>query len=515
MDLRFDDPRLQDSAWVARQTAVMAGRYPHKISWFLERGYKPHFFQLFFHTAQDENGLLSRFRSLVAGRRGGKTLSAAWDVAYYLQNPAQWWLDARGMKNDEDAYWWALAKDHTVGLPSRLAFRQVLKECGLQSNKDYKENLQEKYFTFPRGRLDFRSAEDPRSLVGAGLNGIWTDESAKVPSEEAWEIARPCLSDKRGIGIFTTTPEGKNWFHTHFHADDKMSRKDISRVEYRSIDNVYFEKAEWDDLLETYHPLAFKREYMASFDAFAGRDLPGEWLHWYTWDDLPTIEGRPGQFDLDYYIGCDPAISMADHADYFALSVIGVPKGSANRAYVIESVRLHIPFAEQLDTIKEYQLKYNPIYIGIEQTAYQRALVQQAQRLDNAPNVIGVDARGSKIERIISMSPSFRLAKVLIQQTNKLLIDEWLDYDTSNKNAQDDILDSVEIALRIAGVISEDPVELPGGQVATVHRPDAWIAKDLPPRVNPDTLEQEEDDETEPGTYDWIIDNSGDGWLYN
>lgn len=508
-DLRFDNPNLRDPAWVQQHTAKLIGRFPHKIGWFLDHGYSPHLFQLHFHCSTDDEDNLTRFRSLVAGRRGGKTLSAAWELAYYILHTKQWWLDARGLERDEDAHWWSLSKDHTVGRPSRMALRQVLKQCGLQANKDYKENLQDKHFIFNNGLIEFRSAEDPRSLVGAGLHGIWLDESAKIPSDEAWEIARPCISDKRGIGIFTTTPEGKNWFFEEFHAEDKLSRPNISRIEYRSLDNTYFEQAEWNELLETYHPLAFKREYMASFDAFAGRDLPGDWLHYYTWDDLPKVEDKPHLYDLDYYIGCDPAISIADNADYFALSVIGVPRKGGNIAYVIESVNLHIPFAEQLDIIKDYQLKYNPVYIGIEQTAYQRALVQQAQRLDSGPNVIGVDARGTKVERIISMSPAFRLSKVLIQQTNKRFIDEWLDYDTSNKNANDDVLDSVEIALRIAGVISQDPAEYAHGDKATVVHRDAWIHAQQPKPVDPEEYDPEDAD-----TYTTIFDQD-DAWYYD
>lgn len=513
MDLKFDDKRVADPAWVNATTAALIKRFPEKIAWFLERGYNPHFYQLWFHCSTDEQDRLCRWRSLVAGRRGGKTMSAGWEMAYYTQNPERWWQDAHGMVNQEDAWWWFLAKDHTVGLAGRLMFRQILKACGLQNRKDYQENKQEKFFEFSRARIDFRSAEDPSSLVGAGLNGIWLDESAKIPSKEAWEIVRPCLSDKMGMGIFTTTPEGKNWFYNEFHAEDKRGRSDISRVEYRSLDNTYFRKEEWDILLEEYHPLAFKREYMASFDAFAGRDLPGDWLHYYSWDDLPRVDGNPGAYNLDYYIGVDPAISMADNADFFALSVIGVPKGNANRAFVIESRSLHIPFAEQLDIIKEYQNKYRPVYIGIEDVAYQRALVQQASRLDSSPNVIGVPAKGSKAERIISMSPAFRLGKCLIQQTNKSFIDEWLDYDTTNKNAQDDVLDSVEIALRIAGVISEDPVEFEHGRVATVERPDAWIHRQAPKKLSPEDLAIALG-ETE-YEYSYIQDTSEDAWYFD
>lgn len=509
MDLKFDNPLLQDPSWVQAETARMAGRYPKKIAWFLENGYQPHFFQLHFHCAQDPAGNLSRWRSLVAGRRGGKTLSAGWELAYYTLHPAEWWRDVHGTENYEDAWSWFLAADHKVGLAGHMTFRQILRRLGMVDKKDYNENRQEKYFEFDHARIDFRSADNPASLVGAGLNILWVDESAKIPNSEAWEIVRPCLSDKMGIGIFTTTPEGKNWFYNEFHADSKRSDPEISRVEYRSLDNTYFPKKEWDTLLESYHPLAFKREYMASFDAFAGRDLPGDWLHTYTWDELPRIEGRTGNkptdFALDYYIGVDPAISMADNADFFAISVIGIPKGAASQAYLIESMNLHVSFAEQLDVIRRYQHEYQPMYIGIENVAYQRVLVEQSLRLDNAPNVIGIPAPGTKPERIISMSPAFRVGKVKIRADQKNFYDEWLDYDVTNKNAQDDVLDSVEIALRTAGFINEDPISLAGIDPRPKNE-DSWAHK-LQPH-DPDGWDEDTEYEQQ-----YIMDTSEDNWM--
>src|SRR3954462_11181800 len=105
-DLKFNNDDLKDPAWVERHTATLIQRFPHKIGWFLDHGYSPHLFQLHFHCSTDESDRLTRWRSLVAGRRGGKTLSAAWEMAYYISHPAQWWLDAHGRGNNEDAWWW-------------------------------------------------------------------------------------------------------------------------------------------------------------------------------------------------------------------------------------------------------------------------------------------------------------------------------------------------------------------------------------------------------------------------
>jgi hypothetical protein len=56
-----------------------------KLAWFIEKGYTPHLYQLAFHTLANDR--LLRFRMLVAGRRGGKTLSAAWEVVFYCLHP--------------------------------------------------------------------------------------------------------------------------------------------------------------------------------------------------------------------------------------------------------------------------------------------------------------------------------------------------------------------------------------------------------------------------------------------
>jgi hypothetical protein len=58
---------------------VILERFPVKYFWFLQHGYRPHIWQSLFHSATDDD-VLTPFRHLVAGRRGGKTLSAAWEV---------------------------------------------------------------------------------------------------------------------------------------------------------------------------------------------------------------------------------------------------------------------------------------------------------------------------------------------------------------------------------------------------------------------------------------------------
>lgn len=58
-----------------------------------------------------------------------------------------------------------------------------------------------------------KSAKHPDSLVGEGLCGAILAEAAKL-KERVWtKSIRPTLADFKGWGIFTSTPEGKNWFY--------------------------------------------------------------------------------------------------------------------------------------------------------------------------------------------------------------------------------------------------------------------------------------------------------------
>lgn len=448
--------------------------YPEKIGWFLSKGYAPHYYQILFHT--DKHGAkLTRFRHLVAGRRGGKTLSAAWEVLFYCLHPTQFHLDAHGRKSDQPLWVWALSASYKVGRPSYLTFREACIKAGLTIGKDVKENKGGLRFEFENGSLvEFKSAEDPQSLRGAGLDILWMDEAAFIKNDESWGVIRPSLSDKQGLLITTTTPNQKNWFYEEFFSKDAREDNNNSRVEYRSIDNPYFRKEEWEYVKSRYHPLLFAQEYMASFDSMAGKDLAGDWLHYYDSMNLLDSEGKP--LKLRKYMGVDPAISLSANADRFVITIIGV--ADSNEVFLLEQYAARIPFAEQLLKIEEFYLRYKPEIIGIESNAYQAALVQQTERLNSMPPVVPMFAKGKKWERILAMSPLFRIGKVKIKKDHADFIQEWVDYDSALQKPKDDCLDSMEIALRTAGALLDgfvDPLpnDNPGGL------PD-WVINDRP-----------------------------------
>lgn len=443
-----------------RELTTIVEPFPYKLHWFLSKGYQPHYFQLLFHTMRTGDSV-TRFRHLVAGRRGGKTLSAAWEVLYYALHNRDYHRDFHSKDSDEPLWIWCLAKDYKLGRPALLTFKKVLREAGLTNGVEYRENKTEKYFEFSNGTLvEFKSADDPESLRGAGLDLMWIDEAAIIPNEDAWNVVSPSLADKQGGTIFTTTPQGRNWYYKEFWVDGK-ERSDIGRVEYRSIDNPYFHRDEWMHYRRVYHPLLFKQEFEASFDALAGVELSGEWLHYYTYRELiKEFANDRGQLGLKLYIGVDPAISLSEKADKFAMALIGITEDNIN-AYLLNLYVGRIPFPEQVELIAKWWHQYRPISIGIESQAFQAALAQQMLRLPGMPPIIQIPAYLKKSSRILGMAPIFKIGKVKIRKEQYDFIDEWINYDSRKSNPDDDALDAVEIALRTAGALLPLPFESP------------------------------------------------------
>lgn len=446
--------KYSDGVYLTTQEyAERISQFGHKYLWFLEHGYAPHYWQTLWHTLQTYDDRLARFRHLVAGRRGGKTIAAAWEVLYYCLHPRQFHWDVHRSESERPLHVWVLTKDYPLGRAAWQKFVEVIRTANL-TPYDVKENRSNKFFEFSNGSLvEFKTADDPESLRGAGLDILWMDETAFIPTREAYLRVRPALSDKEGIVLTSTTPSGKNWFYTEFWSDDALQDPDHGRVEYRSLDNPYFPKKEWALQKRTYHPLLFKQEYMAAFDSMAGKELSGDWLKYYEIRDLPRDKDNPKNYDLRLFMGVDPAISLADEADRFVMSLLGVTKDST-QVYLLEQWAGRVPFPDQVDLIAEWHQKYRPQLIGIESNAYQAALSQQVSRLESLPPVVPIITRGQKKEqRILAMAPLFKIGKVRIRQEHRDFIDEWLDYDSTVKNPHDDCLDSVEIALQTAGAL--------------------------------------------------------------
>lgn len=448
----------------------VVANFPVKFWWFNKHNYQPHVWQAVFHGAADEGGVIKPFRHLVAGRRGGKTLSAAWEVLFYALHPSEFHRDVHGKESDRALWIWILAKDYPTGFASLTTLLDAMDQAGLTKGRDFQYNKTERRIEFTTSGtiIQFKTADDPQSLRGAGLDILWIDEAAFIDSSEAYLVATPALADKEGIVITTTTPHGKNWFYEEFFAGESLTDETQFRVEYTSIDNPYFPRSRWEYYRRRYHPIMFRQEFMASFDAFTGIALQGDWLKYWV-SGTPDMKSgdlslkqyfnaESGKYQLRIFLGIDPAISTSDKADDFAMAVIGLSED--NTVFLLDFWLGHIEFPDQLDKIREWHQQWRPEMIGVESNAYQRALAQMSYRLEGMPPVVPVFADGksegrvsAKNVRILRMSPLFKIGRVRINKQHTDFIDQWVNFDPEKKNQKDDLLDAVEIALGVAGVL--------------------------------------------------------------
>ena len=162
----------------------------------------------------------SRFQVLACGRRWGKTrLGAAMCLMVALQGGRAWWVaPSYKMAN----VGWRLSLQLAIQAP----------------NVDIRRA--DKAFMFPTGgEVWIRSADNPDSLRGEGLDFAVLDECAFM-KEDAWTHSlRPALSDRQGRAMFISTPKGHNWFWRLFQLGQDKTNREWQSWSFPTSDNPF------------------------------------------------------------------------------------------------------------------------------------------------------------------------------------------------------------------------------------------------------------------------------------
>ena len=231
-----------------------------KNKWFDFMEYKPHDGQIKLHFPTKEK---SRFFVMVCGRRFGKSTAAAMEATYYASQPnKRVWLV--GLSYDK----------------ADIMFREVWKRMVIGKSNDIdKASEKERYIRFKWGSVvEAKSADNPDSLVGAGLDLLVIDEAAKV-KKKIWEMyLSPTLADKKDSKcIFITTPQGFNWIYDLFllgKSDDLWESHQAP-----SWENQYAFPDGMEDpfLIERKRNMSkemFDQEFGSAFTSFEGKVYP-------------------------------------------------------------------------------------------------------------------------------------------------------------------------------------------------------------------------------------------------
>lgn len=210
--------------------------------------YTPHPFQVEFHNCK------KRFRSLIAGRRGGKTTAGAIEaVRMAVENPGSigWCISPT----------YPMSRDIVIPEVKKWLPREMIVEW----------NKTDKTFRLTNGSLiQFKSGDNPDTLRGPGLNWLWMDE-ASFMKKEVWDTIYPALTDKHGIAWITTTPQGFDWVYESFYKAVQKDPEEYHCVRFKSVDNPHLDPKLVEKARQDLAPQFFRQEYEASFETFTGR----------------------------------------------------------------------------------------------------------------------------------------------------------------------------------------------------------------------------------------------------
>lgn len=327
----------------------------------------------------------ARFKVLACGRRWGKTfLGALACVACGLQGGRAWWV----------------APTYPI---ASIGWRVIQK---LSRNvPGTKKSESQRMITYPGGGwVQVKSADNPDSLRGVGLDLAVLDEAAFM-REEAWTAAlRPALSDRNGKAIFISTPKGRNWFWRAFQRG-QAGEAGWQSWWFPTASNPYIPQDEIENARRTLPELVFRQEYLAEFIEDAGmvfRRVMDAAVS--EWRDAPEA-GHQYVFGVDW----------GKHNDWTVIQVLDV---TAKRLVRMERFN-RIDYAVQVASLRGLYERFQPVVVIAELNAMGEPIVEQLQRA-------GLPVRGFTTTAATKAAIIESLQLAIEQQELKILNDPVL-----------------------------------------------------------------------------------------
>ncbi len=287
-----------------------------------------------------------RFRVLACGRRWGKTrLGALLCLEVALRRGRAWWV-APSYKMAFVG--WRLVTQLAGQIPSaeiRKADQLVLVPGG--------------------GSVQVRSADNPQSLRGEGLDFVVMDECAFI-GEAAWtEALRPALSDRLGYALFISTPKGRNWFWRLF-VRGQEGGDEWASWQFPTGTNPFIAPAEIEAARLSLPDRIFRQEYLAEFIDDAGG------VFRRVVDATTAIPQKEPITGHKYAMGVD----WGKHNDFTVLTLIDLDE----QATVQVDRFNQIDYQVQLGRLQALYERFKPITIVAERNSMGEPLIEQLQR---------------------------------------------------------------------------------------------------------------------------------------
>ena len=240
----------------------------------------------------DEN----RFKIIVSGRRSGKTFCAISSLAKYARYPER--------KCMYVAPSYRMAK--------QIAWEDLKKQLK-EKQWSKKINESELTITLVNGSLIFlRSADNPDSIRGIGLDYVVIDEAADI-SEDAWRaVIRPTLSDRQGAAMIITSPKGRNWVYDTFQNAKHLT--DWRAWQFTTAQGGIVKEEELIQARKDLDERTYKQEYEAEFVDYSGLIYYAFGEHNITDMDFGSAQNIPIHIGMDFNVDPGCAVMAFQHS---------------------------------------------------------------------------------------------------------------------------------------------------------------------------------------------------------
>jgi len=322
----------------------------------------------------------TRFRVTICGRRWGKTrLGSLLCIKTAVAGGRAWWV----------------APSYKM---SRVGWRLISRLAAQIPGAEVRKS--EWLVTLPGGgEVQVRSADNPDSLRGEGLNFVALDECAFM-QEEAWtEALRPALSDRKGRALFISTPKGRNWIWRLWQRCADEHDPEWHGWQLPTADNPFIDPVEIEAARQGLPERIYQQEYLALFLDDAGGVFRRVM-------EAATATAQAGHIGgHEYVIGAD----WGRQRDFTALAVLDVTTSS-----LVALERFNqIDYAIQVGRLQALSERFHPRAIVAEANSIGLPVIEQLQRA-GLPVVPFTTTAASKQIAIDALSLAFERGSLRI-----------------------------------------------------------------------------------------------------
>lgn len=198
----------------------------------------------------------ARFKTLCAGRRGGKSELGVMMIGAVGRDLA--------LKGKDGVMWVVLPTSSELTTIWRK-FLNIIPDFWI-TDKSGTEKRPD-FLKMNDILIQFKSADAPERLVAEGLRYAWLDEAGiMLRDNEIWaEYIRPTLIDYEAPAFISGTPKGKNKFFELFNKGQDNQKENYSSFHWSSYANPFIPEKEIDSIVDDMPERVYKQEILAEF----------------------------------------------------------------------------------------------------------------------------------------------------------------------------------------------------------------------------------------------------------